>query len=152
MGRLLLSTLLRKARPSSVTAERFHKPFDFNVLALLLVSQEAIKLIGPTGDSIIKVSSFAGPCLSDGFRIQRHKSGCGSHHPRAFEGTGFQKIRVNSLNPGMIETEGLHSLGFDFRKLVESETPLGRIAPPQDITSAAVFFASDDADWVPVKR
>jgi 3-oxoacyl-[acyl-carrier protein] reductase len=64
---------------------------------------------------------------------------------------GPKKIRVNSLNPGMVETEGLHSVGFaesDFRKSLESRTPLGRIAQPEDIARAAVFYASDDAGWV----
>jgi protein-disulfide isomerase len=64
---------------------------------------------------------------------------------------GPKKIRVNSLNPGMVDTEGLHSVGIaesDFRKTVESNTPLGRIAQPEDIARAAVFFASDDAGWV----
>jgi 3-oxoacyl-[acyl-carrier protein] reductase len=64
---------------------------------------------------------------------------------------GPKKIRVNSLNPGMVETEGLHSAGIaesDFRKMVESQTPLGRIAQPQDLARATVFFASDDAGWV----
>jgi 3-oxoacyl-[acyl-carrier protein] reductase len=64
---------------------------------------------------------------------------------------GPKKIRVNSLNPGMVETEGLHSGGIaesDFRKMIESQTPLGRIAQPEDIARAAVFFASDDAGWV----
>ena len=64
---------------------------------------------------------------------------------------GPKNIRVNSLNPGMVETEGLHSAGIaesDFRKTVEAKTPLGRIAKPDDIAGAAVFFASDDARWV----
>ena len=64
---------------------------------------------------------------------------------------GPKKIRVNSLNPGMVETEGLHAVGFaesDFRRSVESQTPLGRIAQPEDIARAAVFFASSDAGWV----
>jgi 3-oxoacyl-[acyl-carrier protein] reductase len=64
---------------------------------------------------------------------------------------GPRKIRVNSLNPGMVETEGLQASGFaegDFRKMIESQTPLGRIAQPEDIARAAVFFASDDAGWV----
>jgi 3-oxoacyl-[acyl-carrier protein] reductase len=64
---------------------------------------------------------------------------------------GPKKIRVNSINPGLVETEGLHAAGYaegDFRKHVESTTPLGRIAQPEDIARAAVFFASDDAGWV----
>ena len=63
----------------------------------------------------------------------------------------IRKIRVNSLNPGMVETEGLRSAGYDqsdFRRKIESETPLGRIAQPEDIARAAVFFASNDAGWV----
>lgn len=64
---------------------------------------------------------------------------------------GPRKIRVNSVNPGMVETEGLHAVGFaesDFRKSVEALTPLGRIAQPEDIARAVVFFASEDAGWV----
>jgi 3-oxoacyl-[acyl-carrier protein] reductase len=64
---------------------------------------------------------------------------------------GPKKIRVNSLNPGMVETEGLHAAGItesDFRKQIEASTPLGRIAQPEDIARTAVFFASDDAGWV----
>jgi 3-oxoacyl-[acyl-carrier protein] reductase len=64
---------------------------------------------------------------------------------------GPRRIRVNSLSPGMVETEGLHAVSFaesDFRKMLESQTPLGRIAQPEDIARAAVFFASDDAGWV----
>ena len=64
---------------------------------------------------------------------------------------GPRKIRVNSLNPGMVETEGLHASGLaesDFRKMLEAETPLGRIAQPEDIARAAVFFATDDSGWV----
>ena len=64
---------------------------------------------------------------------------------------GPRKIRVNSLNPGMVETEGVHAAGIfesDFRKTIEAQTPLGRIAQPEDIARAAVFFSSDDAGWV----
>jgi 3-oxoacyl-[acyl-carrier protein] reductase len=64
---------------------------------------------------------------------------------------GPKKIRVNSLNPGMIETEGLHAAGFaqsDFRKQLEASTPLGRIGQPDDTAKVAVFLASDDSGWV----
>ena len=64
---------------------------------------------------------------------------------------GPRKIRVNSINPGMVETEGVHTAGFaesDFRKQIEAQTPLGRIGQPQDIAPAAVFLASDDSSWI----
>ena len=64
---------------------------------------------------------------------------------------GPKKIRVNSLNPGMVETEALHAAGIaesDFRKTVEAQTPLGRIGRPEDIALVAVFYATDDAAWV----
>jgi 3-oxoacyl-[acyl-carrier protein] reductase len=114
----------------AITPEHFHKQFDLNVLGLLLTTQEAVKLIGADGGSIVNVSSIVGPMPV----------------PMASE-----KIRVNSINPGMVETEGLHAAGFaesDFRKHTEATTPLGRIAQPRDIATAAVFFASDDAGWV----
>ena len=64
---------------------------------------------------------------------------------------GKRKIRVNSVNPGMVETEGVHAGGFansDFQRQIESTTPLGRIGQPQDIAPAVVFLASDDASWI----
>jgi 3-oxoacyl-[acyl-carrier protein] reductase len=64
---------------------------------------------------------------------------------------GAKKIRVNSLNPGMVETEGVHAAGFigsDFQKKTEAETPLGRIGQPKDIADIAAFLASDDSYWV----
>jgi 3-oxoacyl-[acyl-carrier protein] reductase len=64
---------------------------------------------------------------------------------------GPRKIRVNSINPGMVETEGVHSAGIsnsDFQRQYEAQAPLGRIGKPRDIGPAAVFFASDDSDWI----
>ena len=64
---------------------------------------------------------------------------------------GSRNIRVNAINPGMVETEGVHAAGIaesDFRKQVEAQTPLGRIGQPRDIAPAVVFLASDDARWI----
>jgi 3-oxoacyl-[acyl-carrier protein] reductase len=64
---------------------------------------------------------------------------------------GPRKIRVNSISPGMIETDGLHAAGFaegDFRKMVEAQTPLGRIGQPQEIATVATFLASEDSGWI----
>ncbi len=136
----------------SVTVEHFHKQFDLNVLGLLLTTQEAVKLIGNKGGSILNISSIVGPMpVASASVYSATKAAVDAITVSLSKELGPKKIRVNSLNPGMVETDGFRSAGLaesDFRKMVESQTPLGRIAQPQDIASAAVFFASDDAGWV----
>lgn len=136
----------------SITPEHFHKQFDLNVLGLLLTTQEAVKLIGPGGGSIINISSIVGPMpVAQASVYSATKAAVDAITVSLSQELGPKKIRVNSLNPGMVETEGLHSVGFaesDFRKSLESRTPLGRIAQPEDIARAAVFYASDDSGWV----
>ncbi|HEY6413871.1 MAG TPA: glucose 1-dehydrogenase [Edaphobacter sp.] len=135
-----------------ITADHFHKQFNLNVLGLILTTQEAVKLIGEEGGSIINISSLVGQMpAATGSVYSATKAAVDSLAVSLSQELGPKKIRVNSLNPGMVETEGLHAVGFaesDFRKHVESTTPLGRIAQPEDIATAAVFFASDDAGWV----
>ena len=136
----------------AVTPEHFHKQFDLNVLGLILTTKEAVKLIGPSGGSIINISSIVGPMPAPTASVYSATKAAVDAVTVALAGElGPKKIRVNSLNPGMVETEGLHSVGFaesDFRKHVEATTPLGRLAQPNDIATAAVFFASDDSGWV----
>ncbi len=136
----------------SITAEHFHKLFDLNVLGLLLTTQEAVKLMGAEGGSIINISSIVGQMpVQTAAVYSATKAAVDAMTVALSKELGPRQIRVNSLNPGMVDTEGLHSAGFaesDFRKMVESQTPLGRIAQPEDIARAAVFFASDDAGWV----
>ncbi len=136
----------------SITSEHFHKQFDLNVLGLLLTTQEAVKLIGPAGGSIINISSLAGPMpLPTASVYSATKAAVDAVTIALSKELGPRKIRVNSLNPGMVDTEGVRSAGLhegDMRRAVESQTPLGRIAAPEDIARAAVFFASDDAGWV----
>jgi len=136
----------------SITAEQFHKQFNLNVLGLLLTTQEAVKLIGPTGGSIINISSIVGQMPAQSASVySASKAAVDALTVALSQELGPRKIRVNSLNPGMVETEGLHTSGIaesDFRKTLESQTPLGRIAQPEDIARAAVFFASDEAGWV----
>ena len=136
----------------TVTAEHFHKQFNLNVLGLLLTTQGAVKLIGPEGGSIINISSIAGKMPVAGASVYcATKAAVDAISVSLSKELGAKKIRVNSLSPGMVETEGFHAAGLaesGFRKTVESQTPLGRIAQPADIATAAVFFASDDAGWV----
>jgi 3-oxoacyl-[acyl-carrier protein] reductase len=136
----------------NVTAEHFHKMFDLNVLGLILASQEAVKHFGPAGGNIVNISSVAAtsaPPLASVYSAT--KAAVDAVTKSLAKELGSRNIRVNSINPGMIETEGLHATGIsgsDFRKEVESQTPLGRIGQPQDIAAAAVFLASSDSGWI----
>jgi 3-oxoacyl-[acyl-carrier protein] reductase len=136
-----------------VTPEHFHKQFDLNVLGLLLTTKEALPLFGAEGGSVINIGSVVGSMpVAGGAVYSATKAALDAITVSLSKELGPRKIRVNSLNPGMVETEGVHAAGFaesEFRKLVESLTPLGgRIGQPEDIGRAAVFFASDDAGWV----
>jgi len=136
----------------TVSPEHFHKLFDLNVLGLLLTTQEAVKYIDNGGGAIINVSSIVGQMpIANGSVYSATKAAVDALTVALSKELGPRKIRVNALNPGMVETEGLHTAGLDngdFRKRAESQTPLGRIAQPEDIARAAVFFASEDAGWV----
>lgn len=135
-----------------VTEEHFHKQFNTNVLGLLLVTQEALNLIGPEGGSIINVSSVASTSAPLGASVYAATKGAVDTITRALaKELGPRKIRVNSINPGMVLTEGVVTLGIhesEMRKQVEAQTPLGRIGAPDDIAPAAVFLASQDAKWI----
>jgi 3-oxoacyl-[acyl-carrier protein] reductase len=136
----------------SVTAEHFHKMFDLNVLGLILATQEAVKYFGPAGGSIVNISSVAATSTPPTSSVySASKAAVDAVTKVLAKELGARNIRVNSINPGMVETEGVHSTGIadsDFRKQVESQTPLGRIGQPQDIAPAAVFLASSDSAWM----
>jgi 3-oxoacyl-[acyl-carrier protein] reductase len=136
----------------NVTEEHFHKQFNLNVLGLLLTTQEAVKHFTPAGGSIVNISSVVGRHPLPGASVySATKAAVDAFTKSLAKELGPKKIRVNSLNPGMIETEGLHSAGFaegDFRNHIETQTPLGRIGQPEDVAKVAVFLASDDSGWV----
>jgi 3-oxoacyl-[acyl-carrier protein] reductase len=136
----------------NVTEEHFHKQFNLNVLGLLLTTQEAVKHFTPAGGSIVNISSVVGRYPLPGASVySATKAAVDAFTKSLAKELGPKKIRVNSLNPGMIETEGLHTAGFaegDFRKHIETQTPLGRIGQPDDVAKVAVFLASDDSGWV----
>jgi 3-oxoacyl-[acyl-carrier protein] reductase len=136
----------------AVTAEHFHKQFNLNVLGLILSTQEAVKHFGPEGGSVINISSVVATARIPNSSVYSATKGAVDAATRSLAAElGPRKIRVNAINPGMVETEGVHAVGFaegDFRKQVESQTPLGRIGQPQDIAPAAVFLASNDSAWI----
>jgi len=135
-----------------ITAEHFHKHFDINVLGLLLTSQAALKHFGPEGGSIINISSGASTSAPPGASVySATKAAVDTITKSLAKELGPRKIRVNAINPGMVETEGVRAAGFiesDFQKSFESQSALGRIGQPDDIAPAAVFLASSDAGWI----
>jgi 3-oxoacyl-[acyl-carrier protein] reductase len=136
----------------NVTPEHFHKMFDINVLGLLLASQEAAKEFGPDGGSIVNISSVAATAAPPMTSVYSATKAAVDAVTRSLaKELGSRKIRVNSINPGMVDTEGVRAAGLaesDFRKQVESQTPLGRIGQPQDIAPAVAFLASPEANWI----
>jgi 3-oxoacyl-[acyl-carrier protein] reductase len=135
-----------------VTAEHFHKMFDLNVLGLLFASQEAVKQFGKDGGNIINISSVAATSAPPTTSVYSGTKAAVNAITRSLaQELGPHKVRVNSINPGMVETEGVHAAGIaesDFRKQTEAQTPLGRIGQPQDIAPLAVFLASADSSWI----
>ena len=135
-----------------VTEEHFHRQFNLNVLGLLLASKEAVKHFGTAGGSIVNVSSTASRVMPPNTSVYTAtKAAVDAITGVLAKELGPRGIRVNAVNPGMVETEGVHTAGImesDFRKEIEAKTPLGRIGQPQDIAPTVVFLASDDSGWV----
>jgi 3-oxoacyl-[acyl-carrier protein] reductase len=136
----------------AVTEEAFHKMFNLNVLGLILTSQAAVKHFGPNGGNIINISS-AVSTIAPAYTVaySATKGAVDVVTKCLAKELGPRKIRVNSINPGLVITEGVQSAGFhegDFRKQFEAQAPLGRVGQPNDIAPAAVFLASDDSSWL----
>lgn len=132
--------------------ELYTRLFNTNVLGTLLATREAVKLFGDNGGSIINIGSAVTELNPPASAVYTATKGAVDSITAVLsKELGPKKIRVNALNPGMVETEGTHTAGFigsDFQKSIEQEAPLGRIGQPNDITPIAVFLASDDSGWV----
>ncbi len=134
-----------------ISEDQFHKMFDVNVLGLLLVTQAAVPHLGE-GASIINIGSGVTSLTPPNSAIYTATKGAVD----AITGVlarelGPRKIRVNSINPGIVETEGTQSAGFigsDFEKGLIQQTPLGRSGQPRDIARVALFLASEDSGWL----
>ena len=135
-----------------ITEEEFHREFNTNVLGTMLATQEALKHFGPEGGSIINIGSLASSLTPPTAVVYNATKGAVDAITRTLaKELGPRKIRVNSINPGMVITEGAVAGGYtegDMRKMLESQTPLGRVGQTEDIAPAAVFFASPDSAWI----
>ncbi|MGJ4889713.1 SDR family NAD(P)-dependent oxidoreductase [Bradyrhizobium sp. HKCCYLR20261] len=136
----------------AITPEHFHKQFDLNVLGLLLVSQEAARHFNPAGGSIVNISSGVSTIAPpNGAVYTATKAAVDAISSVLSKELAPRKIRVNTINPGMVVTEGVVAAGFhegDMRKWIESVTPLARVGKAEEIAAAVAFFASDDASYV----
>jgi 3-oxoacyl-[acyl-carrier protein] reductase len=134
-----------------INAEHFNKQYDLNVLGLLLATQEAAKHFGE-GGAVVNISSVVSTFSPANTAVYSGTKAAVDSITRSLsKELGPRKIRINSINPGMVETEGAHSAGItgsDMRTQIEAATPLGRIGQPGDIAPAVVFLASDDASWI----
>jgi 3-oxoacyl-[acyl-carrier protein] reductase len=140
------------ARLEDITEEQFHRHFNLNVMGLILATQEAVKHFGAEGGNIINIGSSATTLTPPASAVYTATKGAVDAVTRVLaKELGPNNIRVNSINPGPVETEGLHATGImggDFLKQFEAQTPLGRIAQPADIAPIAVFLASQDSGWL----
>lgn len=135
----------------AITAEHFHKQYNLNVLGLLLTTKEAVKHFGTGGGAVVNIGSVAAGGVATAAAYSGTKAAVDAITKSLAKELGAKKVRVNSVNPGMVETEGAHAQGIpasDFRKQIEAATPLGRIGQVGDIAPAVVYLASDDASWV----
>ncbi|WP_316234267.1 glucose 1-dehydrogenase [Bradyrhizobium sp. SZCCHNR1098] len=135
-----------------ITPEHFHRQFDVNVLGLLLVSQEAARHFNPAGGSIVNISSGVSTLTPPNTAVYTAtKAAVDAISSVLSKELAPRKIRVNTINPGMIVTEGVVAAGLhegDMRNWIETTTPLARVGKAEEIAAAVAFFASDDASYV----
>ena len=134
------------------TEDEFHRQFGVNVFGLILATREALKYFGAEGGSVINIGSTITSVTPPATVVYAATKGAVDTitHVLAKE-LGPRKIRVNSINPGVVDTEGVQALGIpgsDFEKEAVAQTPLGRIGLPADIAPAVGFLASSDSAWI----
>jgi 3-oxoacyl-[acyl-carrier protein] reductase len=140
---------------TDITEEDFHREFNINVLGTILAIKEALKYFGPDGGSIINMSSVASKGTAEAALYSGTKAAVDAITRSLAGELGPRKIRVNSIAPGIIDTEGTHArgiMGSEFEKQAAVDTPLGRVGQPDDVARIAVFLASDASGWLTGER
>lgn len=140
----------------AVTEAEFHREFDTNVLGIILTTQAAVSHFGPSGGSIINISSIASRNPQPNSLVYAATKGAVDTITLSMSRElGARNIRVNAIAPGGVDTEGLERIGIvgsDFEKQIVAMTPLGRFGLPDDVARVAVFLASDEASWLTGER
>ena len=141
----------------AVTEAEFHREFDINVLGMILATQEAVKHFGAEGGSVINITSVAGSnAIPNSVIYSATKAAIDSLTRVLAAELGPRKIRVNAIAPGVTVTEGYEAMGEavtkNFEAYAMAQTPLGRVAQPDDIAKVAVFLASDQSAWITGER
>jgi 3-oxoacyl-[acyl-carrier protein] reductase len=140
----------------NMVEEEFHRQFNTNVLGTLLATQESLNHFGTEGGSVINVSSVASLARMPYASVYAATKGAVDAITRILGvELAARKIRVNTLAPGGVETEGTHTagiIGSDFEKQMVASTPLGRMGQPDDIAKVAVFLAGEDSAWLTAER
>jgi 3-oxoacyl-[acyl-carrier protein] reductase len=135
----------------AITEDHFHKMVDINVLGLLLTSQAAVNAF-TDGGSIINIGSGVTSLFPPQSAVYTATKGAVDAITRVLAAElGERQIRVNSINPGVVETEGTHAAGITGSEMEAgfvAQTPLGRVGQPKDIADVAVFLASEDSRWL----
>ena len=136
----------------AITEEQFHRQFNTNVLGLIFATREAAKYFGERGGSVINIGSVASRTTPAGTCVYTATKGAVDAVTGVLaKELGPKRIRVNSINPGFVETEGVQAaglIGSEFAQGIIAQTPLGRAGQPEDIGLVAVFLASDDSRWI----
>jgi 3-oxoacyl-[acyl-carrier protein] reductase len=144
--------VFRFAPLEEVTEDEFHRQFNTNVLGIILATREAVKYFGDDGGSVVNIGSTITSVTPPTSVVYAATKGAVNTITRVLaKELAPKKIRVNSINPGGVETEGSRALGFagsDFEKQMIAQTPLGRLGQPQDIAPVAAFLASSDSGWI----
>src|ERR1044071_6219836 len=134
------------------TEDQLHRQFGINVFGLILATREALKYFSADGGSVINIGSTVSSLTPPSSVVYTATKGAVDAVTRVLaKELGPKKIRVNSINPGMVETEGVHALGIlgsDFEKDAVAQTPLGRIGQPGDIAPVVGFLASPESAWI----
>jgi 3-oxoacyl-[acyl-carrier protein] reductase len=139
-----------------LTMEVIQANINTNLIGTILCAQKAAEVMGKDGGNIINISSTVSLNPMPGTLIYAATKAAVDNLTKvlAIE-LGSKKIRVNTISPGITETEGSHEQGFmggEWEAQLVAQVPLGRIGQPHDIAKVAVFLSSDDAGWVTGER